>query len=118
MVLAFGSLAVLVPACAGVAPEVMEEDDAAQEELRDGPREVEPSKRIVCGGGGPEACMKQCHYAGTACFTRVEHPHRPEVGIGDLYACRVTMPKSCDYRFPSGETCTFFKHPNRVFCRP
>ena len=115
VVLAFGSLAVLAPACVGVASEVAEEEAAEDAALRDGP--VEPMKRIVCRGG-PDECVKQCHYAGVACFTRVEHPYRPEVGIGGLYACRTTAPKSCDYKFPNGETCVFFKHPNKVFCIP
>ncbi len=86
-----------------------------QEGLRDGP--IEPAKRIICSGGA-EACVKQCHYASIACFTRVEHPSKPDVGIGDLYACRTATPRSCDYRFANGETCVFFKHPNTVLCVP
>lgn len=115
VVLAFGSLAVLVPACVSAVPELAEEDGATKDELRDGP--VEPTKRIICGGG-PDECVKQCHYAGVACFTRVEHPYRREVGIGGLHACRTTVPKSCEYKFPNGETCRFFKRPNTILCSP
>lgn len=56
--------------------------------------------------------------ADVACFTRVEHPNKPDVGIGDLYACRTTTPRSCDYKLANGETCVFFKHPNTVLCVP
>ena len=114
VVLALGSFAVLVPACVAPVPETAE-DDATQDELRDGP--VEPTKCIICRGG-PEECVKQCHYSGVACFTRVEHPYKPDVGIGGLYACRTTGHKSCEYKYPNGETCRFFKHPNTILCTP
>lgn len=90
-----GALAILVPACVGTVDGLdpsAEENAVSQEGLRDGP--IEPAKRIICSGGAD-----QCHYAGVACFTRVEHPNKPDVGIGDLHACRTTTPRSCDYRF-------------------
>jgi hypothetical protein len=115
VVLALGSLAVLAPACLSALPEIAEEDAAMEDELRDGP--VEPTKRIICSGG-PDDCVKQCHYSGVACLTRVEHPYKPDVGIGGLYACRTTVPRACEYRYSNGATCIFFKRPNTVLCLP
>lgn len=116
--LALGALATLVTACVGTVEghdPSAEEDAVSQDGLRDGP--IEPAKRIICSGDA-DACVRQCHYAGVACLTRVEHPSKPDVGIGDLYACRTTTPRSCDYKFANGETCAFFKHPNTVLCVP
>ena len=71
---------------------------APPKDLRDGP--IEETKRIICSGG-PEGCVKQCHYSGVACFPRVEHPYKPEVGTGDLFACRTTGHKSCEFKPPA-----------------
>lgn len=109
--------ALLGPGCAGLAESsATDEEDATSEDgLRDGP--VESTKRIVCRGSTDD-CVKQCHYAGVACFTRIEHPYKPEVGTGDLFACRTTDNKSCEYKYPNGEVCRFFKHPHTVLCTP
>ncbi len=116
-ILALITGALLAPGCAvpleSSTPD--EEDAAAVDGLRDGM--IEPTKRIVCSGG-LEDCVKQCHYSGVACFTRVEHPYKPDSGIGGLFACRTTGHKSCEYRYPNGEVCRFFKRPNTILCTP
>jgi hypothetical protein len=58
--------------------------------------------------------MIKCAEEGTACRPRREHPHNPSAGKGDLYACRTSSQRSCDYRYANGDRCFFFTSPNMV----
>ena len=115
---ALGMLALLVPACAASVDTVPEESEkiaSTADAVNEPPIDV--TARIVCKGLNVVQCMIRCSDAGTACFKQRIHPHNPAVGNGDLFACRTSTPRSCDYRYPNGDLCYFFKSPAYEWCR-
>ncbi len=112
-----GTLALLVPACATLEETIPGEDEIASATDAIDEPPIDVTARIVCKGLGAVACMIKCSYAGTACFKQRIHPHNPAVGNGNLFACRTSTPRSCDYRYPNGDLCYFFKTPAYEWCR-
>jgi len=110
--LLLGLVSILASACI-VAPQ---EDIAADAEALADSDPVDVTARFMCKGLGVVECMIQCAQQGTPCRPRREHPHNASAGKGDLYACRTSAPRSCDYLYSNGDRCFFFTDPTMVRC--
>lgn len=110
--LLLGMLTIVAPACV-VAPE---EDIADDTEALADSDPIDVTARFMCKGLNVVECMIRCADQGTACRPQRQHPHNASAGKGDLYACRTSAPRSCDYLYSNGDRCFFFTSPPMVRC--
>ena len=110
-----GLVALLAPACTAAMDSTAPEN-ARTAEVQEADAPIDLTKRFVCKGLDIVDCMMRCGQEGTACTPRRKHPHNAAAGDGDLYACRTSWPKSCDYRFANGDRCFFFQKPEMIRC--
>lgn len=114
----FGLVPLLVSACAatvdGAEPE-QEISAETQQSIVEDPIDV--TARFMCKGLDVVECMIECGKAGTPCTPQIKHPKDASLGRGDLYACRTSYPRSCDYRYSNGDRCYFMQKPDYFLCR-
>ena len=113
----FGLLALLAPACVATMDSAEpEEDERAAEARQKDDAPIDVTARFMCKGLDVVECMIKCAQKGTACTPRQKHPKNAAAGNGDLFACRTSPPRSCEYRYANGDRCFFFKNPDYTWC--
>lgn len=99
-----GLIALLVPACAVTVDSADTEQEVTAETQQSAVEDpIDVSARLICERLDVVECMIECGKAGTPCRARREHPKNDAAGEGDLYACRTSYPRSCDYRYSNGD---------------
>jgi len=112
-----GLVALLVPACAVTVDNAESEaEEATAQVWQKIEAPIDVTARFMCKGLDAVECMIRCADQGTACKPRQKHPKKAGAGDGDLYACRTSPPRSCDYRYANGDRCFFFKNPDYNWC--
>ncbi len=112
-----GLLALLAPACVVTVDSAAPEEVLAETQQSAVEDPIDVTARFMCTGLDVVECMIKCADAGTPCRPRREHPKNDAAGKGDLYACRTSYPRSCDYQYSNGDRCYFFQKPDYFLCR-
>jgi hypothetical protein len=113
-----GLLELILPACAvSVDSAARDEDEATADAQQEDEAPIDVTARFLCKGLDVVECMIRCADQGTPCRARRKHPKNTAAGGGDLYACRTSAPRSCDYQYANGDRCYFYQKPDFFLCR-
>jgi hypothetical protein len=111
-----GLMVLFAPACVARVDSAEPEEETTAEASQKDDAPIDVTARFTCERLDVVECMIRCADQGTACRPRRKHPKKAAAGDGDLYACRTSPPRSCDYRYANGDRCFFYKSPDYNWC--